>query len=464
MGLSNSNTGTAQVPEPRQTSPTVAPAAAASLPCAWYVVIVLMGCYTLSFIDRQILSLLVAPIKRDLGLSDTRVGLLQGLAFALFYALLGLPLGRFADSGNRKTLVSLGVLFWSVSTALCAGARNFGSLFFARMGVGVGEATLAPGAFSLIADYFPKERLGLALSVYSMGVFLGSGLALIVGGLVIDFTAHIAAIDVPLFGSIASWRFTFLLVGAPGLIAALWVATLREPTRKYLLLSSDGKASPLTPAQVIVQIRARWQSIFGISAAMVFISMCTYAFIAWAPSFFQRVHHWTPGQTGRSLGAIVMIFGCLGMYAGGTLADRWVKRGIREANLRVGCISALGTLFFVPAMTVNNPYVTLALVAPGIFFLAIPTGTTYAALQLILPNQVRGQISALFLFILNLGGLTLGPLLPALFNDYIFKSGDMVGTSVAISIGMAATLATILFRLVYGPYRKNSAAMDSLAA
>jgi MFS family permease len=436
----------------------------ASVRYMWYVVIVLMVCYTLSFIDRQILSLLVAPIKRDLGLSDTRVGLLQGLAFALFYTFLGLPLGRVADTRNRRNLVSVGVLFWSFATALCAGARSFGSLFLARMGVGVGEAALAPGAFSMISDYFPKERLGRALSVYAMGVFLGSGLALIVGGVVIDFTSHIPAITVPILGTLASWRFTFLLVGAPGLLAALWVATLREPPRKSQLLGSDGRPSQLSIGQVLEQVRVRWQSVLGISVAMVFISMCTYSFTAWAPAFFQRVHHWTPGQTGRSLGVIIMVCGCAGMYTGGVLADRWLKRGVREAHLRVGFVSAIGTLLFIPAMTARDPRVTLALLVPAMFFLAMPSGTTYAALQLILPNQVRGQISALFIFIFNLGGLTLGPLVPALFNDYVFHSGTMVGTSVAISIGMGAVLAAVVFRLAYRPYRGHIAAMDTLAA
>src|SRR5712691_1532753 len=200
----------------------------ATLGYAWYVVLVLMVCYTLSFIDRQILSLLVGPIKRDLGITDTRVGLLQGLAFALFYTLLGLPMGRFADRGSRRNLIALGVFFWSLMTAVCSVARSFWSLFFARMGVGVGEATLAPSAFSLISDYFPRERLGTALSIYAMGIFIGSGLALIVGGTVVGAVTHLPAIDLPVLGTIASWRLTFLIVGLPGLLVGLILYTIRE--------------------------------------------------------------------------------------------------------------------------------------------------------------------------------------------------------------------------------------------
>jgi MFS family permease len=193
--------------------------------------------------------------------------------------------------------------------------------------------------------------------------------------------------------------------------------------------------------------------------------MCTYAFTAWAPAFFQRIHHWTPAQVGRSLGVIIVTCGCLGMYVGGVLADRWSKQGIREGHLRTGVISGIGVLvFFVSALLVSSPALTLALLAPGFFFLGLPMGNAYAALQLILPNQVRGQVAALFIFIFNLGGQTLGPLLPGVFNDYLFKSELMIGTSMAMTIGVAAVMTSVMFRIIYVPYRRHSEAMDALAA
>src|ERR1700686_2042900 len=200
-----------------------------SLRYAWDVVFVLMLCYALSFIDRQILSLLVAPMKRDLHISDTRVGLLQGFSFALFYTLAGLPLGRIADTRNRRNLITVGILAWSALTAACSAAKNFWALFFTRMGVGAGEATLSPAAFSLIADYFPPGRLGVALSLYSMGIYVGSGLAFIVGGEVVQHLARQPVLTLPLLGTIASWRAAFLVVGLPGLLVALLVRTIREP-------------------------------------------------------------------------------------------------------------------------------------------------------------------------------------------------------------------------------------------
>jgi MFS family permease len=431
---------------------------------ASYVLFVLMVCYTLSFVDRQILSLLVAPIKQDLRISDTQVSLLQGLAFAIFYTALGLPMGRIADTGSRRTLVVWGVVFWSAMTTLCAGARSFWSLFFARMGVGVGEATLAPAAFSLIADYFSKERLGRALSVYSMGIFIGSGLALIVGGSVVDATRRLPSIEVPVFGVIASWRLTFLIVGVPGLIVALWIRTLREPARRNLLLDRQGQPSKLTLGDVLYQIRVRWQSIAGISIGMVFQSMCTYGMSAWMPAFLQRVHGWTPGQAGRTLGWIITCFGCLGMFIGGALTDRWRKQGVREAPLRVAVLSAIGTgALFVPALTTSNVNVTIGLLAPALVCLGLPMGVSYAALQWVLPNQVRGQISALFLLILNLGGLTLGPLLPAVLSDYLFRSEKMIGTALAISIGLASLLMLVTFLSTFRPYRVHSAAIENMS-
>src|SRR5262244_1984001 len=230
---------------------------------AWYVVFVLMVCLTLSFIDRQILSLLVDLIERDLGISDTAIGWLQGPAFALFYTFMGLPVGWLVDRYSRRAIVAVGVIFWSVMTALCAVAGNFWSLFAARMGVGVGEATLGPAAMSLTTDSFPKEKLGGALSVYAMGIFIGSGLALIVGGAVTEAVKGMPAVALPIVGSIASWRLTFLIVGLPGLLVGLLIYTVREPLRLNLLRKADGQSSRLSLGEVLREFGLRWRSVVG---------------------------------------------------------------------------------------------------------------------------------------------------------------------------------------------------------
>jgi MFS family permease len=287
---------------------------------AWYVVGVLMVCYTVSFVDRQILSLLVTPIKEDLGLSDTQIGLLQGLAFAIFYTALGLPAGWLADRYSRRTIVAVGVLLWSFMTAACSATRSFWSLFTARIGVGVGEATLGPCAFSLISDYFPRERLGTALSVYSMGIFIGSGLAFVVGGVVVVAVSGMPPVELPLIGTVAAWRLTFLIVGLPGLLVALLMYTVREPMRLGMLVEADGTARRLTLAAAVDQISQRRRSVFLVSAATIFQAMDNYAVGAWLPVYFERAHGWARGEAGLPLGLLIVVFGCLGMYLGGGCA------------------------------------------------------------------------------------------------------------------------------------------------
>jgi MFS family permease len=415
---------------------------------AWYVAGVLMLCNTLSYVDRQILGLLATPIKLELGISDTRIGLLQGLAFALFYTLLGMPMGRIADRGSRRNLTAVGVFCWSLMTALCAAAYSFWTLFLARMGVGVGEAALSPSAFSLLSDYFPKERLATALSIFSMGIFFGSGLALIVGGLVI--------------GAVGSWRLTFLIVGLPGLLAGALVYTIKEPARKNLLRTAGGQAASLSLAEVVDQMKLRWQSVAGVCLAFAFQALCNYAQQAWLPTYFIRVHGWTPRQAGLTLGMISLITGLLGAYLGGSLCDYWQRRGRADAPLRVGVLAtACAGVFFTLAMATGTLNLQLALLVPAFFFLAMPIGSSYASLQMIFPNQARAQVGALQIFTLNLGGLILGPFLPGFFNDYLFKDPQMVGWSLALTVGLASLLSAMLFRATWRPYRRHITQMQA---
>jgi MFS family permease len=430
--------------------------AKASLGYAWWVVIALTAVYTLSFVDRTILSLLVPSIKRDLGVSDTQIGVLQGLAFSVFYTLMGLPIGRLADRWNRRNLIVAGILVWSLFTTLGSVAKSYLLLFLTRIGVGVGEASLSPAGYSMLSDYFPKQKLGAAISVFYMGVFIGSALAQLVGGTTIDMLARTPFITVPVLGAMASWRLTFVIVGLPGVLFALLAWTIREPVRRNLLASADGRATQLSFGDAVTQIRMRWQSVTGISLGMVCQGMITYGLLAWIPAFFQRVHHWSPGQSGRALAAILLTFGCAGMYFGGRLSDRWQKRGIPEGPLKVAVISAIGTLLLMPAaLLVSKPGWTLALLAPALFFDALAMGTSAAALQHIFPNQVRAQVSALYLFALNLGGGSLGPLLPGVFNDYLFHDPNMVGYSLAITIVIGAIGMLIACRSTYAAYRTH---------
>ena len=445
-----------------ESAPAVQPS---SLRYARYVVFVLMLCYTLSFVDRQILSLLVGPIKRDLAISDTRIGALIGFGFAIFYTFAGLPIGRIIDTYGRRNPIAIGIFLWSIMTALCSATRSYWTLLLARVGVGVGEATLSPAAFSLISDYFPAQQLGLAISVYTMGIFVGSGVALAIGGTIVDAVLRMPALHLPILGTIATWRLSFLLVGPPGILVALLVYTVREPLRKNVLRDAAGRAAKLSVWDAFRHIGDRWQSFWGMAIAMIFQALGSYAFLSWAPTFFQRMHGWTAGQAGRALGVLVLVFGCLGMYVGGSLCDRWLRKGVGEGPLKVAVISAAGSGTFLGlAMLMRNPHASIALIGPGLFFQAMPIGTVYAAVQLIFPNQVRGQVSALFMFILNLGGIGLGPLIPGLLNNYLFRNERMLGPSVSITIAVSSAFMLVIIPMTYRHYRRDYDAQNATTA
>lgn len=421
---------------------------------AWYTVFVLMLCYTLSYADRQILAFLVGPLKHDLQITDTEVGLLQGVAFAVVYTLFGLPMGALADRFSRRNIIALGVIIWSMTTALSSVARSFVSLAAARMGVGFGEAALSPSAFSMITDSFPKERLSSALSVYTMGIQLGSGLALVIGGLVAQAVSQMAPVAIPIAGFIPAWRVTFLIVGAPGLLIALLVLTLREPRRRALLVSSSGVAVSFGLDQVFAQIRLRWRAVTGIAAMISCQATCNYALLAWGPSFFDRIHHWPKDRTGLVLGLLTLGCGCMGLFVGGYLSDRWQGRGIADAPLRVGLISLAGiALTLAPAMLLPEAGWTVALLVPAVFFIGLPIGCGYAALQLIFPNQARGRVSAIVIFAVALSSLAVGPVLPGFFDDHLFHDPNRIGTSIALTVALAAVVGIFVGLATLAPYR-----------
>jgi MFS family permease len=423
---------------------------------SWYVVVVLMLAYTLSFVDRQILGLLVQPIRAEFGVSDTQIGLLQGLSFALFYTVLGLPMGRIVDRFNRRNLIAVGVALWSLMTALCGVATSYTALFTARVGVGVGEAALSPAAFSMISDYFKRERLATALSIYAMGVFIGAGLAFIVGGAVVDVVTQLPPIDVPGIGKLSAWRLTFLIVGLPGLLLALVVWRLREPPRQGLLQSVQGLPTQLRISEVLALLRARRAAVGGITLAMAAHAICMYSVFAWMPTVFIRRFGWSPGEAGLALGLVVLVFGCAGMATGGWLTDRWQANGRSDGALRVGSIGALLVVIAGAVAPISaSAVVAVVLLAPLLFGLALPVGSLFAALQLIFPNQARGLASALFLCIISLVGISLGPLLPGVLNDRWLGGGVGIAPALAGTIGVAGLLMAIVLWMSRAAYRQQ---------
>jgi len=427
---------------------------------SWYVVGVLMLAYTFSFIDRQILSLLVGPIRRDLAITDTQMSLLHGLAFAIFYTFLGLPIGRVVDSRSRRKVIIIGITIWSLMTAACGLANRFVTLFVARMGVGVGEATLNPAAYSLITDYFPKEKQGRAMGIYGMGIYMGAGLAFIVGGLVIKWTMTISTVDIPLADTIKSWQLVFFIVGLPGLLIALLMFTIKEPYRRGVRVQGTDSI-PLV--EVAAYYRSNLRTFLSHNFGFSLLALLGYGTAAWMPTFFARKHEWMPGDFAPYYGLIIMTAGTTGVVFGGWLTDRFIQGGRTDGAMRTGIICALGTLIPGTLATVVADWQTaIALIVLGTFFSAFAWGAGPAAVQRITPNRMRGQISAVYLFVINIIGLGLGPTAMALISDKIYGTDQAIGLGMAWISGISCILAVLLFLYGLKPYRESVARADAL--
>jgi MFS family permease len=424
-----------------------------SLRYAWYVIGVLFLAYTFSYIDRQILALLVKPVRADLGLSDTQFSLLVGLAFGIFYTLMGLPLGRMADNGNRRNLMAAGIAIWSLMTALCGLTRNFWQLFLARIGVGVGEAALSPAAYSLIADYFPANKLGRALATYSTGVYAGAGLAYIVGGLVISALTNTPQLDLPIVGVTRSWQVVFFIVGLPGLLIALLMFSVREPLRKNMGGITQTTVGLKQLATFVIERRGIFVAHFVGFALLAFIFN---AVAVWMPAHFMRNFDYDAGQFGIHFGLIIAIFGSAGIVCGGWFGDWLAAKGYKDAPMRAATLGATSLIpFVIIAPLLDNVTIALMLLCPLIFFSAFPYGVAAAALQLVTPNRMRGQISALYLFVVNLAGVATAPTITALVTDYVFQDDLKVGYSIALVTGIAAPLSAIVLWRTWKPFREG---------
>jgi MFS family permease len=417
---------------------------------AWYAVSVLVLAVIFSFIDRIVIALLVEPLKADLGLNDTEIGLLQGLAFAVFYALVGLPIGRWADRYSRRMIIAWGIFLWSVMTAVCGLARSFTELFLARIGVGVGEAALGPAAFSMISDYFPRERLGRALGVYQSGAFLGAGAAFLVGGLVIRMVSGSSLLEMPLIGTVRPWQFVFFVVGLPGIAVALLMRTVGEPPRRGRL-RAQGNVLPLREVLRYAVVRWRVFVMHFIGFALLAVPITTI--LTWSPTYFGRVLKYTPPQAGLTLGAILVVLSPAGVYAGGWLTDFLQQRGFRDAMFRVG----LGAcLLLTPlswlATTTTNPGTAVLLFCPFVFCASLSMAVAPAALQVAAPNQVRAQISATWMLFLNVITAGVGPTAVGLLTDRYFGSPQAVGTAMALVNGLSVPLAALALWVGLRPF------------
>lgn len=421
---------------------------------AWFVVIVLTLAYTCSFIDRQILTLLIEPIRRDLHITDTQVSLLGGLAFSIFYTTLGIPIARLADQTHRRNLMAAGLAFWSVMTAACGLARSFWGLFAARVGVGVGEAALSPAAFSLLSDYFPPRKVALAVSVYSMGLYFGAGLALMIGGSVVKAVSNAPMHELPLVGEVFPWQLTFFIVASLGLPVLLLMFLIREPLRRaHARKAAAPDAAPSSWRALRVFMGENVRTLVCHISAFTLFGVGINCYLFWAPTLMMRTHGWDAPHAGLVIGSMLFVLGTAGVYCGGWVADRLAAAGRRDAILRAAFFGMLcGIPFLLVTPLLHD--VTFATITLGgaVFFMAYPQGLPAAALQVITPNPLRAQMTAIYFFIGNLIASGLGPTVPALLTDYVFR--DPAQLRYALFSVEAVVLPVSMMFLYFGlrPY------------
>lgn len=407
---------------------------------AWIMVVLLAMAYVLSLIDRVILALLVEPIKRDLLLSDTQIGLLQGFAFALFYTALALPVGWMVDRiGWRLKLVACGVFLWTAMTMACGAAANYWQLFAFRAGVGVGEATLGPAAASTIADSFPPKRLGLPMGVYALGASIGGGGSLILGAYVIAWIGSHGTMSLPLIGEVRPWQTVFFVVGAPGLLLAPLIAMLREPER------TKSPAADREPVDIAALYAANKRWLLSHHVAMGLTTITLFGTTSWIIAFFARVHALAPAQAGLLAGTANLVGAIIGLVGGGILSDQIFARYGR-GRFSLCAASMLLCAIAASAFPLVASAVAAAALWGGVMMLAgLPVGVAAAALAQAIPPQQRGKAIAIAGFVAGLIGFGLGPVLIGVLSDQLFTDRNGIRLSLAFVGGGASLIAALLF-------------------
>lgn len=425
-----------------------------SLGAANYALGLLFIAYVLSFIDRQILSLLVGPIRAQFGISDFEYSLLQGAAFAVLYTFAGLPLGRLADRFSRKWVIAASVLFWSLATCACGTARTFWQLFTARMAVGAGEAGLAPAAYSMITDSYAPKHFGYAMAFYKSAVQIGAASALILGGFLIDFYTQLGPIELPLMGSLQPWQATLVTVGLPGLLLSGLLLSIHEPSRKGLVASHSGQLQ-LPVRTIVTFLWRRKRTYLSLFLGSSMLAMAGYGSAAWYPEFFVRTYGMSRSEAGSSYGSIVLISGALGVMLGPWIVNRLARRHADAYVRAIIYTSLLAVLPAVLAPLMQDQFLTLLLLVPATGFGAAYLGVMAAAFQPITPNQMRGQTTAIYIFVTNIIGMAVGTSVLAAFTDFLYQDDNALHYSIATANALFYPAAIVMFIYCLKGYRRS---------
>ena len=427
----------------------------------WYATVVLAFLYWLSVLDRYIISLLVDPIKRDLGITDVQFGMLQGLAFLGSFTLFGLVFGALADRFSRRRLIYIGVSIWSAATALCGVTSNFLTLLLARVGVGVGEASMNPCATSMIADLFPRTKLTTAMAVYAIGATVGSGTALLIGGAIVDLFAHMDTITVPLIGEIRPWQCVFFVIGLPGAVLALIIFSVPEPARRGQRATTSSRSAFGSSYGALIDFMSKHPRFFlfhylGFTCA----AAVTIGGVAWFPVHIGRSFGWSAGQIGAALGPALMIAGIVSKLATGRFVDAMYRRGYRDAQLRwYGMGMLLATPVGLWATTSGSAWTFIIAIAIFLTLIGAFQACSMAALNLVTPSELRGTGVAVFSTFSGLVGGGIGPVMVATAAGIGGQSS--IGIGLAVMIGIFCPLGAWLLLMGMGPMRAAMAAAEN---
>jgi len=414
----------------------------------WYTVVMMAIVVMLAQVDRNVISLMVQPMKRDLDLSDTQVSLLIGLAFTFFYVIVGPPMARVADRGFRRSVVAGSLAVWSGATAMCGLAQNFWQLFFSRAVIGGAESASSPASLSMIADVIPRDKLPRAYAIYNAGFMGGGAIALAAGGMLLGAFAGVEPIHVPGIGVIRNWQIVFIILGLPGLlVAAVIMLTVPEPQRRR---GHRPKGYPLR--EVVGFIVANRAMHLPLLIGILINSLQTFGTVAWIPAFYERTYGWGPAIAGPLLGMVNMVSALTGLFAGAWLAERLGKRR-DDANIRMLFLANfLSIPFLIAGPLMPTAWLALGVGALGGAIGAMGGAGYNSALQLSTPNAMRGQINALYLFMIAAIGGAFGPLLIALLTDYVAGSEEDLRYVLVGFRAVLAPLDAFLIWLAIRPY------------
>jgi len=406
-----------------------------------------------AFIDRQIPSMLVEPIKQDFNLTDSQIALLGGAAFSIFYAVMALPIGYAVDRYQRTKVLGIGIFLWSLMTALAGLTNSFGKLFGARIGVAVGEAVMAPTSVSLISDSFPENKQGKPMGIITSGVYIGIGITLLGGGFLIDYLTEIGGINLPLIGYLKPWQATFMIVGIPGLILALAAFILKEPKR----IEEASLDKVIDRKNIFLHLKEHKKTLIPMFGGLIFMALIFYSFSFWAPTMMIRAFNISLSEVGLILGVITIVSSIIGTILAGTAVDYLRDKNYSDAPVRAAMIAVLLALPPIASLSfVNSEIGAWICIALYLLFISSFAPLGLLAISGVSTGSVKGQAAAIHAFLMMAFGLSLGPQLTAFFTDYIFVDPNLLINSISLSGLIVLPISALLFKISLPRYRESS--------